>query len=113
MNDPVKIIMEELSFHYDVPAEWVEEEALVCFHALKSKGFIKEKEVTDLSSKLKIKKALSVAEYGAIDGAHHKMWVIDQMVRELTGDDYQQWVNAFCHGEDGPMTYEWDEGIAP
>lgn len=61
----------------------------------------------------RIKDALEVAEFGGIDGGHHKMWVIDQMVRALTGPDYGAWVAAFKDGEDGPDTYEWDEGIAP
>lgn len=31
-------------------------------------------------------RALQIAEeYGSYDGGHHKMWVIDQMVRALTG----------------------------
>lgn len=47
--------------------------------------------------------ALNVAlEFGWIDGDHHKAWVIDQMVRALTGGKYPDFV-----GED------WDEGIAP
>jgi hypothetical protein len=41
------------------------------------------------------------------------MWVIDQMVRQLTGPDYEPWVQAACFGEDGPDTYEWDMGVAP
>lgn len=58
--------------------------------------------------------ALKIAEfYGCIDGIHHKVWVIDQMVRELTGDDYDEWVADHNAGEDGPDTYEWEEGIAP
>jgi hypothetical protein len=58
--------------------------------------------------------ALDVARnFGTVDGAHHKMWVIDQMVRELTGDGYDQWVAETCNGEEGPNTYEWDTGIAP
>ena len=62
----------------------------------------------------KIKKALAIArDLGGIDGGHHKMWVIDQMIRVLTGDDYNKWVEDYCDGEDGPDTYEWDEGIAP
>lgn len=62
----------------------------------------------------KIKKALEIAfNYGSIDGDHHKMWVIDQMVRILTGRNYKQWVADYCDGEDGPDSYEWDEGIAP
>lgn len=60
----------------------------------------------------KIEKALDMAEYGGFDGGHHKMWVIDQMVRALV-DDYDEWVRKFEEGEDGPETYSWDEGIAP
>lgn len=51
--------------------------------------------------------------YGGIDGEHHKTWVIDQMVRALTGTDYANWVQESKVGEDGPNTYTWDEGIAP
>jgi hypothetical protein len=41
------------------------------------------------------------------------MWVLDQVVRILTGDDYEQWVTDAKDGEDGPNTYDWDEGIPP
>lgn len=80
-----------------------------------------------------VKRALSMAKDGTVDGAHHKMWVIDQMVRALLGcepdpvmddlpegyngytenSDYRTWVKQFCAGKDGPDTYSWDEGIAP
>lgn len=86
----------------------------------------------------RIEKALSIAiAYGGIDGAHHKDWVIDQMVRALTGcpvvtethtpkggktyeyqrqgesQDYKDLVAQACDGEDGPQTYTWETGIAP
>ncbi len=62
----------------------------------------------------KIDAALELAfRYGGIDGGHHKMWVIDQMIRILAGDAYEERVKAECAGEDGPNTYEWDTGIAP
>jgi hypothetical protein len=51
--------------------------------------------------------------FGGIDGDHHKAWVIDQMVRELAGPDYERIVTEAKAGEDGPDTYEWNEGIAP
>ena len=55
-------------------------------------------------------KAIEIAvKYGGIDGSHHKDWVIDQMVRALTGDDYERIVKA-ARGDD---EYEWNEGIAP
>ncbi len=52
-------------------------------------------------------------EYGGTDGAHHKTWVIDQMVRALTGSDYEKWVAETRDGEDGPETYFWDVGVTP
>jgi hypothetical protein len=62
----------------------------------------------------KIELALMIAsKYGGTDGAHHKAWVIDQMVRVLTGDRYEAWVAQVRAGKDGPNTYGWDEGIAP
>jgi len=59
-------------------------------------------------------KALRVLlDYGQTDGAHHKQWVIDQALRYLSGSYYNELIKAYCDGEDGPETYEWDEGIAP
>jgi len=60
--------------------------------------------------------ALDLADrYGGIDGAHHKQWVIDQIVRTLTmtPEAYQKWVADHRAGDDGPETYDWEEGIAP
>ena len=51
--------------------------------------------------------------YGGIDGAHHKQWCLDQIVRKLTGDSYDEWVKAYQSGEDGPQTYDWDVGVPP
>lgn len=80
---------------------------------------------------------LLIAEMQSIDGAHHKQWLIDQVTRILTGCPlvtevatslsgatysyqrfgesrlYRDLVAAACDGEDGPGTYEWDEGITP
>lgn len=62
----------------------------------------------------RIEQAIDLAvQYGGFDGAHHKTWVIDQMVRVLAGGDYDAIVANAKDGEDGPDTYEWDEGIAP
>lgn len=58
--------------------------------------------------------ALDVARrYGSIDGAHHKAWVIDQMVRALTGRLYDDWVQDARTGADGQGDGEWDTGTAP
>lgn len=64
----------------------------------------------------RIDNALSLAlNYGQIDGGHHRVWVIDQMVRALTGtpEDYEAWVSEAKRGSNGPDTYGWDTGIAP
>lgn len=63
----------------------------------------------------KITKAVEIISYyGGIDAGHHKQWVIDQVLKVLLGDDtYSKWLMAYCNGEDGPDTYEWDTGIAP
>lgn len=65
-------------------------------------------------SEERVQEALNlILQYGGIDGDHHKMWVLDQVVRVLTGDRYAEWVKEAKNGEDGPQTYDWDEGIAP
>lgn len=79
--------------------------------------------------------------YGMDDGAHHKMWVIDQMLRALTdcpivekigisqredgthiefsyqtygeSEEYKRLIAEACAGDDGPQTYSWSVGIAP
>lgn len=60
-----------------------------------------------------VEQALTMAHYGSTDGAHHKDWVIDQMVRALTGDGYEAWVTEHKAGDEGPESYEWNCGIAP
>jgi hypothetical protein len=54
-----------------------------------------------------------IRQYGGIDGAHHKQWLLDQLVRLLARQGYDVWVKQYKKGEDGPDTYEWDIGIAP
>lgn len=59
-------------------------------------------------------KAIELAvRYGGIDGDHHKAWVIDQMVRILAGDSYEDIIKEAKSGEDGAETYNWNIGIAP
>lgn len=66
----------------------------------------------------RINKALEIAwRYSQIDGAHHKAWAIDQMVRALCGSDeeYRKWVAKYTaplSDEPGDY-YEWDVGITP
>lgn len=62
-----------------------------------------------------IEKALEKAfQYGQIDGDHHKTWVIDQMVRVLTGDKYNEFVKEYeIDEETGEKEWIWKNGIAP
>ena len=49
--------------------------------------------------------------YGMIDGAHHKQWVIDQMLRAILGDvPYAKIMEDYNSDDD---YCDWDEGIAP
>lgn len=72
-----------------------------------------KKKVTD--EKRRANKALKKAfRFAQIDGDHHKMWVIDQMVRALTGKDYKAWVKEY-EGDpnDEENHYTWDTGTPP
>ena len=94
--------------------------------------------MSEIELRDRIVDALLVASsYGQTDGDHHKAWVIDQMVRYLTGcplvsreaidaygkpytflslgesDEYRSFVAQHNAGEDGPDTYGWSGGIAP
>jgi hypothetical protein len=50
-----------------------------------------------------------IVQHGMTDGAHHKQWVLDQVLRELWGSTYNA-SRALMLEADGN---EWDEGIAP
>lgn len=50
-----------------------------------------------------------IADYGGVDGAHHKQWVLDQCLRILLSHEgYKSWKYECLH-----KGFEWDEGIAP
>lgn len=65
-----------------------------------------------MNDKERIEKALEFAfQYGQIDGSHHRVWAIDQIVRILS-DNYPKFISDYETDEDG-NEYEWDCGIAP
>lgn len=59
--------------------------------------------------------ALAMVETdGMIDGAHHKQWVLDQMLRALLGDHlYAVWLTRYNEDSDEQDYRHWEEGIAP
>ena len=77
------------------------------------KGEAREKAIANSWEAYATKALDLIGQYGGIDGGHHKQWVLDQVVRALKGDKYDDWVKEHNDGEDGPNTYEWDVGIAP
>jgi len=56
-----------------------------------------------------------ILDNGSIDGAHHKQWVLDQVLRMLLDEhEYRQTITQFEElDSDGTPMYEWDLGIAP
>lgn len=61
-----------------------------------------------------INEAVDLAFNGlCCDGGHHKQWYLDQIARILLGNQYEQTKKDAKSGEDGPLTYDWEEGIAP
>ena len=54
-----------------------------------------------------------IFEYGQTDGEHHKAWVIDQIVRIITENNYDKWVQHYEYDEETDEDYFWDIGIAP
>lgn len=76
--------------------------------------------IVPLDESERIQKALDIAwHYAQIDGAWHKTWTIDQMVRALCGSEeaYNSWVaeytKPFINDDGEPDYYPWDTGIAP
>ena len=52
------------------------------------------------------------------DGDHHKAWVLDQVMRIIKGDKYEEFIKEYeysgMYGKPGAeKEYTWDEGIAP
>ena len=50
-----------------------------------------------------------IGRYGNCDGGSHKQWVLDQVLRVLLGDEYEDWRCDYSSGGE----YEWDEGVPP
>ena len=66
--------------------------------------------VTNNDQAKAIAEAINIAvRYGGFDGEQHKTWVIDQMVRALSGEQYERIVNH-ATGDDPTL---WDVGTAP
>jgi hypothetical protein len=54
-----------------------------------------------------------ILRHGQLGLPSHKSWVIDQVLRLLAADRYDELRSQACDGDEGPDTYDWDEGIPP
>ena len=63
----------------------------------------------------RVDKALNIAVlYAHCAGDDHRLWVIDQMIRALTGPNYKQWVAQTTTDEHGNSYPDlWDVGTVP
>ncbi len=67
----------------------------------------KEQEKIDKASKF-------ILEWGCVDGGHHKQWTLDQVLRILVEDKYDDMIEEFEDRDaDGEPQYLWEDGIAP
>ena len=84
------------------------EEMLDRLHSVEK--FVKEQPELDKQMEECISNALKMlGDYGMTEGDHHRCWVIDQTVRILLGDRYDEWIAKWCRGGE----YYWDKGVAP
>lgn len=54
-----------------------------------------------------------IVDYGDIDGSHHKQWILDQALRYLMGNEYQEWRDRYDLAMARNDYSIWDEGVAP
>lgn len=60
----------------------------------------------------RIEVALELAQrFGSIHELHHKTWLVDQMVRALTGNHYPLWV--YRHNAESDDRDLWEVGTPP
>lgn len=91
-----------------------------------SRSTLDSHEVTVMSDEQRLDAILVfIGQSGDTDGAHHKQWALDQIVRIATkckndglgnyikSAEYHEWIRFHADGEDGPNTHEWDEGLTP
>ena len=57
----------------------------------------------------RLKIAEFIVENGSYDGEHHKQWVLDQVLRQLLGDNYKGFIKDFMY----ECETIWEKGVAP
>lgn len=54
-----------------------------------------------------------IFRYGQSDEPKHKAWIIDQTVRVLTGERYEEFVDVYSFEEDFGHSFHWNTGSDP
>lgn len=68
----------------------------------------------ELTPQERIDAAVALAlRFGGIPGDHHRAWVLDQVLRALTGPAYVRHVQEYERTDCDPDAYSWDVGIPP
>jgi len=100
-RDAADMAAEQKSFNNEEPPDCLEcDRTGICFAGCIDALGIDPFKIGEPTGR--IIKALRIAmDYGTADGAHHKAYALDQMVRALTGDQYGRFVK---------MTRNWDKG---
>ena len=76
----------------------------------------RRKYIAKMKSKEKLAEIMNLITRHNCDGGHHKQWLLDQVVRVVQGNNYEQWRYDFEYSDgeggyaDEPI-YSWDEGI--
>lgn len=75
---------------------------------------MKKKDPNYVALSDKVSKAVDLILVDAqYDGAHHKMWVLDQVLRTLLGpEQYEETIRSWeQRPDDGTIWHEWDTGV--
>jgi len=51
--------------------------------------------------------------HGQLPGSGEQQWLVDQILRRLTGDSYEEFIEAWSLDEDFGMSFDWSAGTPP
>lgn len=54
-----------------------------------------------------------IFRHGQLRDSKEKSWLIDQAVRQLTGEHYPEFIEAYSTDEEFGHSFNWDQGTAP
>lgn len=54
-----------------------------------------------------------IFRHGQLRDSREQSWLIDQAVRQLTGENYGEFIEAYSTDEEFGHSFSWDQGRAP